>query len=153
MREIKFRAWFKNEPWQVERIEIDKNGRVTNLVLYKNGHYEYTSIFIGSAFTLEQYTGLKDKDGRDVCEGDIIKLVTNDVIYAGYCQEPYKKGQLFIVKKLISGYTLSIPKIIDSTIPNQIGHVNNYDFWNHSEQLEIIGSIHENPELLINQKE
>lgn len=100
--------------------------------------------------TVGQYTGLKDKNDKDIYEGDILifHAVTSRTLYRGYCLEPYKKGQKFIVKNLPTGWNLTDIEHKDSEIPSQACHVNNDEFWNHQKSFEIIGNIHENPELL-----
>ena len=61
MREIKFRAWDK------EQAKIKKDFRFDEF----NDVNDY---FADNDFVFMQYTGLKDKDGKEIYEGDIVKF-------------------------------------------------------------------------------
>ena len=139
MREIKFRAWSGVEMWYPETLSADDNNTV--LKLYnplkgiKWGLYEGVygnRLASGEYHKLMQYTGLKDKNGNPVYEGDIILLGDNTYDYR------YESGDKVLVKwGEHTGF-----------IPFQSWHSDYdpiYDF-------EIIGNIYENPELIDNAK-
>ena len=132
MREIKFRAWHKTEKKMCE---------VTTIVLGKGafllglkpdpGYWADNKIYVHPVengrfckwdeFELMQYTGLKDKNGKDIYEGDIVEFPENQL------QVKY-----------------SCPAFCLQSLSNNL-------VWHFDEMSsfgEIIGNIHENPELI-----
>ena len=130
MREIKFRAWNKKkrkllEVWNIKfrldyREEI--NGAVDSISVKDDGIDEIDD------FILMQYTGLKDKNGKEIYEGDILE-VNVELDNKKICHQ---------VKYYENGFFLFQLNGLPST------------FLIHSEYLnqhKIIGNIYENPEL------
>lgn len=81
----------------------------------------------------EQYTGLKDKNGTEIYEGDIVQYYPrhNGVPYRVYWAD--KSAKFLIGRKGVVGQELS--SIMYNLDTGRIA-------------LEVIGNIHENPELL-----
>lgn len=82
-----------------------------------------------------QYTGLKDKSGKEIYEGDVLKI-TKEIEDNGFI---YKAGQMAMVEWHHAGF-----------IYNFINIMPDRKIWPFFEgfAVEIIGNIYENPELL-----
>lgn len=121
MREIKFRAWI--EP-QNEMIFSDLEPLLNG---YKSNDSR-VDIQESEDYFIMQYTGLKDKNGKEIYEGDIVSL------------ESWKPKNHQI--KFIEGAFC---------LANKEGEYSADIFYIHHagrSQGEIIGNIYENPELL-----
>jgi uncharacterized phage protein (TIGR01671 family) len=116
MREIKFRAWSTAEEVMVEWESLLKTMRRT---------MDY-SMFEDDELILMQYTGLKDKNGKEIYEGDIIKE-SNIIFTVKYFEEDGAFG--FWEKTFV-------------------GSKERFFYATDASRYEVIGNIHETPELL-----
>ena len=96
--------------------------------------YEQDSIVVDPG-TVGQYTGLKDKNGKKIFGGDVIK--ENDVIHNGELQY---EGLSFVVA-YINGCWFAIRK-------NRSGERKAMFLGGCCDVSEVIGNIHDNPELM-----
>lgn len=123
MREILFRGKFGNE-WKYGFLSIEPKGLVIKEP-YKN---ESSNVWHIDADTVGQYTGLTDKNGTKIFEGDII-----DFLYrSGY--DDYGIVQ-YDADETEFGF-------VYNSIYEGLGR--HYQ----SKDIEVIGNIYDNPELL-----
>src|ERR1035437_2744061 len=111
MREIKFRAWDKEkkELWSWEDMAL-----VT-----------FIGVTQDPRMTLMQYTGLKDKNGKEIYEGDIVS--------------GYANPSVVVIEPDIG---------FGTRLPNKLWNGLLKTWINSSVGCEVIGNIYENPELL-----
>ena len=139
MREIKFRAWDKKKKkmFAVQGTESTRFGNMHHAIVYI-GYANIKRLYIGD-IELMQYTGLKDKNGKEIYEGDIISTSNFGEPYT----DEWNSKEFGYAKVTITP---------DSGI-NFEGDDINWS-WSDKESVyslkycEIIGNIFENPELL-----
>ncbi len=122
MREIKFRAWDKITKKYFYSGTLD-NGDV--LVIHLDGEIEISSddTYKPEDFIIEQFTGLNDKSGREIYEGDIIRS---------------------------KNFSASVVNYDETCAMFRVGDIGFIDVESihHDNEWEYIGNIHENHELL-----
>lgn len=121
MREIKFRAWLDYGNGDGEMLP--------NIQNHIKGKWAFGHIVNGSVENVSapmQYTGLKDKNGVEIYEGDILD-----------CEDFLDESYLMIVKFDGRGGFIAAEQSND----NDFLYLDDLDFF-------VIGNIHENPELL-----
>lgn len=115
MREIKFRAW-------------DQGDKV--MIYDLNSPHLLHGVLIEDGYILQQYTGLKDCNGKEIYEADILKC-TYEIPAEPACGEEEKiEVVIFDIEEAAFKFECSDYEM----------------YWPIKK--EIIGNIHENPELL-----
>ena len=122
----KFRAWDSVKKKFVEHFFITENGLICNMEK-QTSDYNFPMPVEKSELILMQSTGLKDKKGKEVFVGDIIKCTRG-------CPH-----EVYLEKEYGGTYVGGMPAIYLKGIRE--GYA-----WTGAE--EIIGNIYENPELL-----
>ena len=115
MREIKFRAWDKinKDMFNVESINFQERRVYKDTVSYR----EFEDM------ELMEYTGLKDKNNKEIYEGDIFHIGSKKILYVVEWIDCGLKGRQIKNKSWIG-----------------------LDYW--KDDIEVIGNIYENPELM-----
>ena len=139
MRELKFRAWWKHPKYLPEGKMFFVGGLM--FAKKQDGEPEYDMPFLevglmdtelnskigwnsGDECTLMQYTGLKDKNGKEIYEGDVVKI--QSLLGGGRISTDYIEWER---TGFVSHFGGRIPR---------------------ENRIEVIGNIYENPDLIKN---
>ena len=135
MREIKFRAQDFTGTWQYGFV-VKGNGTAIIIPVNKNGSVAMGINFYVKPETVGQYTGLKDKNGKEIYEGDIFVRDSNMMASnSPYCVR-YKHGSWIGVDA--DSWWLTLIEVADEPYRDDLFYI------------EVIGNIHDNLELLKN---
>lgn len=124
MTEIKFREALTNQ-WD-EFIGFHYWGFIDGIFIIPK--------YSGNSGYSYQYTGLKDINGKKICEGDILKCEVEFNLYKSF----------FIGEVLFEKSGFSCRGKVEKNTDGYLRMYHLHELFN----IEVIGNIHENPELL-----
>ena len=121
MREIKFRGVdIADDKWIYgSLVKVGKDYHILG-----GGETEAHDYNIVDEESIGQFTGLRDKNGREVYEGDMFKFINGDIMYVKWVKE-------YVEFELMDANT----------------ETTNLNIW-FAEDTEVIGNIFENKDLL-----
>ena len=127
MREIKFRCWDGESMEFPFQIDFSTNKIHLHNTLVKNYWVDLENVI------LMQYTGLKDKNGKEIYESDILRDTYPNSLH------PYYEVVWDTNKWMIKPTEYSIKR----------GMSDKEDYFElNTDYLEVIGNIYENPEMI-----
>jgi len=142
MRVIKFRLWSKVAQCMIPWEDVKQKPH---------------TIFDQSRWEPMQFTGLKDKNGEDIYEGDIVS--SNAYYNEGFRVFNYQEREEFTIADLKGGFENSFTSevkyeeggffLVEGDCEAYLSMY--FGDMRHTQpifELEVIGNIHENPELL-----
>lgn len=130
-REIKFRGksideWVYGMLCKVNEGDTEHGEPIKYKIQTDEKEYgEYVNCFITDENTIGQYTGLHDKNGKEIYEGDIVKI-------------KYRDEDIGKVIYEHNGFSIDVTNMNKNY--RRVSFVDNF--------IEVIGNIYENPELL-----
>lgn len=125
MRQIKFRAWDELNKVMHNDFQFIKSGDSGNdWIIFKSNRHECFDRWVNNPYfsqqmKIMQFVGMKDNSGKQIYEGDVCRQKFSDEITIGDVRIEATRGAV------LSGHT---------------------PCWPHD--IEVIGNIYENPELL-----
>ncbi|MGY5262775.1 YopX family protein [Lactiplantibacillus plantarum] len=138
---IKFRAWDKENEIYLYNVQ-DAYDTLSGNVQYDDGEdAEYDEDCFGGfldneRYDTEQFTGMTDVNGKEIYVGDVVKVWS----------DMSESTMVPVINEIVSEDLFGIPGMFLKPVGTHLIEPCLHDSW--SNQLEVIGNVHEKPELL-----
>jgi uncharacterized phage protein (TIGR01671 family) len=139
MRELKYQAWHKERHKMMDVLEIYLDPELGGVMVWGKSYVDFSTgeheadrdFWTWDKIELREYAGLKDKNGKDAYEGDIVELLDEDG-NTDLCTISFREGNFcYDIFNSQGQRTMSYP------IGNE-----------HTSDWHVVGNIFENSELL-----
>ena len=129
VREIKLRGYCKStKGWLYGNLVHYKEG--FDMIYYQKPNESYMYGDVVDIKSIGQYTGLKDKKGKEIYEGDIVKSISGKIGYVIFLQQEM-------------GYV-----VVWDNCDTRLGHRNRGGGYECDGSIEVVGNVYDNPELV-----
>lgn len=142
MREILFKGKrIDNDEWVAGLPSYDMNGNLEEMEVYRG--FCYCDTFEVDPETVCQYTGLTDKNGRKIFEGDIITYQHDN----DDCPFPNKDTKRRVGRVYFQEFR-SCFAVAEGRNGSDMINQDLFKYVQNGNRVEVIGNIFDNPELL-----